>query len=93
MEIEPLRALKNNLPKLALTVNGFSVMFPAMPDAQVVEWIREKYVAIVADLDERARRTMGCCGSSVAGLGWNRSSGSRHRTVGSNHSNWDKRAR
>jgi hypothetical protein len=27
-----------------------------MPDAQVIEWIREKYTAIVGDLDERGRR-------------------------------------
>ena len=27
-----------------------------MPDAQVVEWIRRKYLAIVSDLDERGRR-------------------------------------
>ena len=31
-------------------------MFPGMPDAQVVAGIREKYTAISADLDERARR-------------------------------------
>lgn len=27
-----------------------------MPDANVIEWIREKYVALVGDLDERGRR-------------------------------------
>ena len=27
-----------------------------MPDASIVEWIREKYVALVGELDERARR-------------------------------------
>ena len=27
-----------------------------MPDAQVVEWIRNKYLAIVSELDERGRR-------------------------------------
>lgn len=27
-----------------------------MPDAQVVKWISQKYTAIEADLDERARR-------------------------------------
>lgn len=27
-----------------------------MPDAVVVEWIREKYIALAGDLDERARR-------------------------------------
>ncbi len=29
---------------------------PSMPDAQIVTWIKEKYNAIQADLDERARR-------------------------------------
>jgi transposase len=61
-------ALKNNLPELTLTVNGFSVMFPAMPDAQVIEWIREKYSAIFADLDERARRRWAA--AEARSLGW-----------------------
>ena len=39
-----------------------------MPDAQVVEWIREKYTAIVADLDERARRRWGA--ADARSLGW-----------------------
>jgi len=39
-----------------------------MPDAQVVEWIREKYTAIVADLDERARRRWGA--AEARSLGW-----------------------
>jgi len=39
-----------------------------MPDAQVVEWIREKYVAIVADLDERGRRRW--AGAEARSLGW-----------------------
>src|SRR5712692_5600246 len=43
-------------------------MFSAMPDAQVVEWIREKYTAIVADLDERARRRWGA--AEARSLGW-----------------------
>jgi transposase len=43
-------------------------MFPAMPDAQVVEWIREKYTAIVSDLDERARRRWGA--AEARSLGW-----------------------
>jgi transposase len=43
-------------------------MFPAMPDAQVVEWIREKYTAIAADLDERARRRWGA--AEARSLGW-----------------------
>ena len=39
-----------------------------MPDARVVEWIREKYVALVADLDERGRR---CWAAAEArSLGW-----------------------
>ena len=43
-------------------------MYPAMPDAQVVEWIREKYSAIVADLDERARRRWAA--AEARSLGW-----------------------
>ena len=39
-----------------------------MPDAQVVEWIREKYVAIAADLDERAQRRWGA--AEARSLGW-----------------------
>ncbi len=39
-----------------------------MPDAQVVEWIREKYFAIAADLDERARRRWGA--AEARSLGW-----------------------
>ena len=39
-----------------------------MPEAKVVEWIREKYVAIVADLDERGRRRW--AGAEARSLGW-----------------------
>ena len=39
-----------------------------MPDAQVIEWIREKYLAVVADLDERARRRWGA--AEARSLGW-----------------------
>jgi transposase len=39
-----------------------------MPDAQVVEWIRDKYAAIVADLDERARRRWAA--AEARSLGW-----------------------
>jgi hypothetical protein len=39
-----------------------------MPDAQVVEWIREKYTAIAADLDERGRRRWGA--AEARSLGW-----------------------
>lgn len=39
-----------------------------MPDAQVVEWIREKYAAVVDDLDERARRRWGA--AEARSLGW-----------------------
>ncbi len=39
-----------------------------MPDANVVEWIREKYIAIVADLDERARRRWAA--AEARSLGW-----------------------
>jgi transposase len=39
-----------------------------MPDAQIVEWIRQKYTAIVADLDERGRRRWGA--AEAQSLGW-----------------------
>ena len=39
-----------------------------MPDVQVVEWIREKYTAVIADLDERARRRWGA--AEARSLGW-----------------------
>jgi len=39
-----------------------------MPDARVVEWIREKYVALVADLDERGRRRWAA--AEARSLGW-----------------------
>lgn len=39
-----------------------------MPDANVIAWIREKYVAIVSDLDERARRRWGA--AEARSLGW-----------------------
>lgn len=40
-----------------------------MADAQVVEWIRGKYLAIVSDLDERARRRWAAA-EALAGMGW-----------------------
>ena len=39
-----------------------------MPDAQVVEWIRHKYVAVVSELDERARRRWAA--AEARSLGW-----------------------
>lgn len=39
-----------------------------MPDAQVIEWIREKYHAIVGDLDERGRRRWAA--AEARSLGW-----------------------
>lgn len=39
-----------------------------MPDAHVVEWIREKYTAIAADVDERARRRWAA--AEARSLGW-----------------------
>jgi len=39
-----------------------------MPDAKLVEWIREKYVAIVGDLDERGRRRWAA--AEARSLGW-----------------------
>ena len=43
-------------------------MVPAMPDAEVVEWIRAKFSAVVADLDERALRRWGA--AEARSLGW-----------------------
>jgi hypothetical protein len=39
-----------------------------MPDAHVVEWIRDKYLAIVLDLDERAKRRWAA--AEARSLGW-----------------------
>ncbi len=39
-----------------------------MPDAQVVEWIRHKYVAVFSELDERARRLWAA--AEARSLGW-----------------------
>ena len=39
-----------------------------MPDTNVVEWIREKYLAIVHDLDERAKRRWAA--AEARSLGW-----------------------
>ena len=39
-----------------------------MPDAQVVEWIRDKYLPIALDLDERARRRWAA--AEARSLGW-----------------------
>jgi len=39
-----------------------------MPDASVVEWIREKYLAIASDLDERALRRWAA--AEARSLGW-----------------------
>ena len=39
-----------------------------MPDAQVVEWIREKYMAIASDLDERGR--LRWAAAEARSLGW-----------------------
>jgi len=39
-----------------------------MPEVQVVKWIREKYVALVDDLDERGRRRW--AGAEARSLGW-----------------------
>ena len=39
-----------------------------MPEILVVEWIREKFVAIVSDLDERGRRRW--AGTEARSLGW-----------------------
>lgn len=43
-------------------------MLLGMPDAQVVQWIREKYIAVATDLDERGRRRW--AGAEARSLGW-----------------------
>jgi transposase len=39
-----------------------------MPDANVIHWIREKYVAVITDLDERGRRRWAA--AEARSLGW-----------------------
>jgi hypothetical protein len=39
-----------------------------MPDTSVVNWIREKYVAVFGDLDERGRRRWAA--AEARSLGW-----------------------
>lgn len=39
-----------------------------MPDASVIEWIREKYIALAQDLDERGRRRWAA--AEARSLGW-----------------------
>ena len=39
-----------------------------MPDAQVVEWIRDKYLAIFSGLGERSRRRWAA--AEARSLGW-----------------------
>lgn len=39
-----------------------------MPDAQIVEWIRRKYIAVVPELDERGRRRWAA--AEARSLGW-----------------------
>lgn len=43
-------------------------MLQSMPDAQVITWFTEKYTAIDADLDERARRRW--TAAEARSLGW-----------------------
>lgn len=40
-----------------------------MPDARVIEWIRDKYVAVVSDLDERGRRRWAAAEARSLGRG------------------------
>ena len=40
-----------------------------MPDARVIEWIRDKYVAVVSDLDERGRRRWAAAEARSLGYG------------------------
>ncbi len=55
-----------------------------MPETQVVEWVREKYVALVEDLDERGRRRW--AGAEARSLGWTKTNMKNRRrsaTIGS----------
>jgi len=40
-----------------------------MPDARVIEWIRDKYIAVVSDLDERGRRRWAAAEARSLGRG------------------------
>jgi transposase len=40
-----------------------------MPDAKVIEWIRDKYVAVVSDLDQRGRRKWAAAEARSLGRG------------------------
>jgi hypothetical protein len=40
-----------------------------MPDANVVKWIREKYTALIGDLDERGRRRWAAAEARSLGRG------------------------
>ena len=40
-----------------------------MPDSNVIEWIRDKYLALVADLDERGRRRWAAAEARSLGRG------------------------
>ncbi len=56
-----------------------------MPDAQVIEWIRNKYLAIISDLDERGKRRWAA--AEARSLGWGgiaavaRATGMSDRTI------------
>ena len=56
-----------------------------MPSANVIEWIREKYLAVITDLDERGRRRWSA--AEARSLGWGgisavaRATGLSDRTV------------
>ena len=39
-----------------------------MPDVNVIHWIREKYIAVITDLDERGRRRWAA--AEARSLGW-----------------------
>lgn len=39
-----------------------------MPEARIIEWIREKYTAVIRDLDERGRRRWAA--AEARSLGW-----------------------
>lgn len=54
--VQLLGVAKQLLSGLALRQSCELCDHGRMPDVQVIAWIRDKYTAIEADLDERARR-------------------------------------
>ena len=60
-----------------------------MPDANVIAWIREKYTAVVLDLDERARRRWAAAEARSLGWGGIQAVAASHWMLGSNYPKWN----